>query len=113
MRYLLAIILVVVLIPSVSIEGAEREWVVTEPEGSCNRNGFEIQNETIQVTEDSIFSFNLFFRHLPERLVLRGNLIDGKTELTTSHLEGGDKGGFFCLRTEWQELETENKVVIC
>ena len=63
MRYLLAIILVVVLIPSVSIEGAEREWVATEPGGSCNRNGFEIQNETIQVTEDSIFSFNLFFRH--------------------------------------------------
>ena len=83
MRYLLVIILVVVLIPSVSVEGNGREWVATEPEGLCNRNGIKIRSESIQVSEDGTFSLTFSFPGLPSRYFFEGNLLESETEITT------------------------------
>ena len=87
MRYLLVISLVVVLIPSVSVEGNGREWVATEPEGLCNRNGIKIRSESIQVSEDGTFSLTFSFPGLPSRYFFEGNLLESETEITTDRFQ--------------------------
>ena len=87
MRYLLVIILVVVLIPSVSVEGNGREWVATEPEGLCNRNGIKIRSDSIQVSEDGTFSLTFSFPGLPSRYFFEGNLLESETEITTDRFQ--------------------------
>ena len=83
MRYLLVIILVVFLIPSVSVEGADREWMATESEGLHNRNGIQIRNDSIQVSEDRTFSFTFIFPRLAQSLFFWGNLLGSQTEIIT------------------------------
>ena len=69
------VFIVAFLIPSVPVEGADHEWVATDYEGSCRQIGFKIHNDSIQVAENSTFSFAFFFRQLPENSGLVGNLI--------------------------------------
>ena len=80
------VFIVAFLIPSIPVEGADHEWVATDYEGSCRQIGFKIHNDSIQVAENSTFSFAFFFRQLPENSGLVGNLIEHEAETTNNHV---------------------------
>ena len=82
MRFLSVIVLLACLFPTVSAQSADPVWSATEPEGSCNQNGFQIINQSLEVGEDSTFLFRAFFTSLAGiTQVLRGNLVKNEAEL--------------------------------
>lgn len=95
MKFALGIGLIICFISAASAKNIEPVWSATGPEGSCNRNGFEIITKTINVIENTIISFHLRFRPLPVLFFLRSDLSKNTTSLTGSHFAGGTKVNYF------------------
>jgi hypothetical protein len=92
MKLLSVIVLLACLFPTVSAESADPVWSATEPEGSCSRNGFQIINQTVEVGEDSTFSFRAIFTSLAGiTQVFRGNLIKNEAELIYGRGDAGTR----------------------
>ena len=92
MRFLLGIGLLVCFVSAASAESSEPVWSATEPEGSCSGKGFQIINHTLEVGEDSTFSFRAVFTSLfGITQVLRGNLIKNEAELIYGRGDAGTR----------------------
>ena len=92
MKLLSVIVVLACLFPTVSAESAAPVWSATEPEGSCSGKGFQIINHTLEVGEDSTFSFRAVFTSLfGITQVLRGNLIKNEAELIYGRGDAGTR----------------------